>query len=210
VARFSAAPLIDEWSVEGLGNLSRRSSKEREDLKTSRQTTSRQKRASFDDEETNEEDFRVKNRRGDLVGYLSRLMGSGLPSATSDKRVGHERPLSARVGAAAAAADATPSFMRAGDANHFDELKENLVREIQNGTTRVPESQLRRMVDLTHAVDKAPWTADAATKVGRVHALFARLGVRHLCVTDDNGRRLEGVITRHDLIHVHRSAEGHA
>jgi len=34
--------------------------------------------------------------------------------------------------------------------------------------------------------------------------------VRHLCVTDDNGRRLEGVITRHDLIHVHRSAEGHA
>ena len=206
VARFSAAPLIDEWSVEGLGNLSRRSSKDREDLKTSRQTTSRRERAR-DDEERN--DFRVANRRGDLVGFLTRAMGSG-PRATSDPRRGHERPLSARVGAAAAAADATPSFMRAGDANHFDELKENLVREIQNGTVKVPESQLRRMVDLTHAVDKAPWTADAATKVGRVHALFARLGVRHLCVTDDNGRRLEGVITRHDLIHVHRSAEGHA
>ena len=118
--------------------------------------------------------------------------------------------MSARVGAAAAAADATPSLSRAGDANHFDELKENLVREIRDGAVRVPESQLRRMVDLTHAVDKAPWTADAATGLGRVHALFARLGVRHLCVTDDNGRRLAGVITRHDLIHVHRSAEGHA
>ena len=35
-ARFSAAPLIDEWSVEGLGNLSRRSSKDREDPKMSR------------------------------------------------------------------------------------------------------------------------------------------------------------------------------
>ena len=36
------------------------------------------------------------------------------------------------------------------------------------------------------------------------------MGVRHLCVVSDNGRRLEGIITRHDLIHVHRLAEeGH-
>ena len=206
-ARFSAAPLIDEWSVEGLGNLSRRSSKDQKDV-SKRHEHSRRVRVN-DDEATREEDVSNRERRGDFVGCVTRAMGS-VPRATSDTRKGHEPPLSARVGAAAAAADATPSFMRAGDANHFDELKENLVREIRDGTVKVPESQLRRMVDLTHAVDKAPWTADAATRLGRVHALFARLGVRHLCVTDDNGRRLEGVITRHDLIHVHRSAEGHA
>ena len=65
------------------------------------------------------------------------------------------------------------------------------------------------MVDLTHAVDKAPWCVDGNTRLGRVHALFARLGVRHLCVTTDWGNKLEGIITRHDLIRVHREAEGH-
>jgi chloride channel 7 len=65
------------------------------------------------------------------------------------------------------------------------------------------------MVDLTHAVDKAPWTVDAAMKLARVHALFSRLGVRHLCVTSRGGNKLEGIITRHDLIHVHRRAQEH-
>ena len=46
-------------------------------------------------------------------------------------------------------------------------------------------------------------------KVARVHALFHRLGVRHLCVVSDNGKKLEGIITRHDLIHVHRLATEH-
>ena len=56
----------------------------------------------------------------------------------------------------------------------------------------VPGTQLTRMVDLTHAVDKAPWTVDSCMKLARVHNLFARLGVRHLCVVSDNGREAGG------------------
>ena len=194
---------IDEWSVEGLGTPSRGSRESPNDPNDERET----------------------NAVRSLARRVFFACASSFPSAFSRGTRAHDErgdarkgpagnkkdpPLSRRVGAAAAAADATPSLSRAGDANHFDELKENLVREIRDGAVCVPESQLRRMVDLTHAVDKAPWTADAETRLGRVHALFARLGVRHLCVTDDNGRRLAGVITRHDLIHVHRSAEGHA
>ena len=117
--------------------------------------------------------------------------------------------VSDRVGAAAAAHDATPAAARADDENHFDELKESLVGEIRRGVKRVPAEQLWRMVDLTHAVDKAPWAVDAAMKLARVHALFARLGIRHLCITSRNGSVLEGIITRHDLIHVHRLAREH-
>ena len=118
----------------------------------------------------------------------------------------------ARVGAAAMRSGAQPAFERRGDENHFDELKEgtSIVNRLREGVMNVPSTQLSRMVDLTHAVDKAPWTVDSCMKLARVHALFARLGVRHLCVVSDNGRRLEGIITRHDLIHVHRLAEeGH-
>ena len=212
-ARFSARG-IDEWSVEGLG--------------TSSRGTKTSPRAFENDARSQTRAYADANdERGGPVGCVERtrlLRGCFFNGAarrllkTSDNATPNDqqkersgiRSVSARVGAAAAAADATPTPSRAGDANHFDELKENLVREIRDGAMMVPESQLRRMVDLTHAVDKAPWTADAATRLGRVHALFARLGVRHLCVTDDNGRRLAGVITRHDLIHVHRSAEGHA
>ena len=213
-AQFSARG-IDEWSVEGLGTLSR--------------GTTTRPRAFENDAASKERVYADANDEGGgpvgrvertrlLRGCSSaarRLLRTTLKNddATPDnhkKERSDIRSVSARVGAAAAAADATPTPSRAGDENHFDELKENLVREIRDGAMKVPESQLRRMVDLTHAVDKAPWTADAATRLGRVHALFARLGVRHLCVTDDNGRRLAGVITRHDLIHVHRSAEGHA
>ena len=111
------------------------------------------------------------------------------------------------VGAAAAAHGSSPAACRADDDNHFDELKEGLVGEIRRGVTRVPPEHLARMVDLAHAVDRAPWTVDAAMRLGRAHALFARLGVRHLCVTSESGKRLEGIITRHDLIHVARVAE---
>lgn len=213
-ARFSARG-IDEWSVEGLGTLSR--------------GTKTRPRA-FDNDAAKARVYADANdERGGPVGRVERtprllrgcsnaarrllkttLKNDNATPNDHQKERSDIRSVSARVGAAAAAADATPTPSRAGDENHFDELKENLVREIRDGAMKVPESQLRRMVDLTHAVDKAPWTADAATRLGRVHALFARLGVRHLCVTDDNGRRLAGVITRHDLIHVHRSAEGHA
>jgi chloride channel 7 len=47
------------------------------------------------------------------------------------------------------------------------------------------------MVDLSHALDPAPWTVDAAMKLARVHALFHRLGVRHLCVVSHSGNQLE-------------------
>lgn len=210
-ARFSARG-IDEWSVEGLGTLSR---------------GTKTRPCAFENDAAKARVYADANDEGTRrpVGCVERtrlLLGCSSAARrllkTSDNATPNDhqkersdiRSVSARVGAAAAAADATPTPSRAGDENHFDELKENLVREIRDGAMKVPESQLRRMVDLTHAVDKAPWTADAATRLGRVHALFARLGVRHLCVTDDNGRRLAGVITRHDLIHVHRSAEGHA
>jgi len=114
-----------------------------------------------------------------------------------------------RVGAAAARSGAHPAAERRGDENHFDELKEgtSIVDRLRRGVMNVPGEQLTRMVDLTHAVDKAPWTVDSCMKLARVHNLFARLGVRHLCVVSDNGQRLEGIITRHDLIHVHRLAE---
>lgn len=120
-----------------------------------------------------------------------------------------ESHISRKVLSTALDADAVPSHARAGDENHFDELKEGLVREIKNGHLQIRDFQKRRMVDLTHAVDKAPWCVDGNTRLGRVHALFARLGVRHLCVTTDWGNKLEGIITRHDLIRVHREAEGH-
>ena len=220
---------IDEWSVEGLGIPPRGAASgsgagaETRPFRAASENAVAEARDVDDDDPNDPNDPNdERETSGSLVRPVARALrvcafrraASGETRATTDarKRRSSERdpPLSARVGAAAAAADATPSLSRAGDANHFDELKENLVREIRDGAVRVPESQLRRMVDLTHAVDKAPWTADAATGLGRVHALFARLGVRHLCVTDDNGRRLAGVITRHDLIHVHRSAEGHA
>ena len=114
-----------------------------------------------------------------------------------------------RVGAAAARSGAHQVSSHRGDENHFDELKEgtSIVDRLRRGVMNVPGTQLTRMVDLTHAVDKAPWTVDSCMKLARVHNLFARLGVRHLCVVSDNGRRLEGIITRHDLIHVHRLAE---
>lgn len=210
-ARFSARG-IDEWSVEGLGTLSRGTKTRPRAFEND--ATKARVYADANDEGTRRPVGCVERTRL-LLGCSSaarRLLKTSDNATPNDhqKERSDIRSVSARVGAAAAAADATPTPSRAGDENHFDELKENLVREIRDGAMKVPESQLRRMVDLTHAVDKAPWTADAATRLGRVHALFARLGVRHLCVTDDNGRRLAGVITRHDLIHVHRSAEGHA
>ena len=210
-ARFSARG-IDEWSVEGLGTLSRGTKTRPRAFEND--AAKARVYADANDEGTRRPVGCVERTRL-LLGCSSaarRLLKTSDNATPNDhqKERSDIRSVSARVGAAAAAADATPTPSRAGDENHFDELKENLVREIRDGAMKVPESQLRRMVDLTHAVDKAPWTADAATRLGRVHALFARLGVRHLCVTDDNGRRLAGVITRHDLIHVHRSAEGHA
>ena len=122
---------------------------------------------------------------------------------------GDDDDVPTRVGAAAARSGAHPAAERRGDENHFDELKEgtSIVDRLRRGVMNVPGEQLTRMVDLTHAVDKAPWTVDSCMKLARVHNLFARLGVRHLCVVSDNGQRLEGIITRHDLIHVHRLAE---
>ena len=137
-----------------------------------------------------------------------RREGTSEAKAKTKAKMGAGR-VSDRVGAAAAAHDATPAAARADDENHFDELKESLVGEIRRGVKRVPAEQLSRMVDLTHAVDKAPWAVDAAMKLARVHALFARLGIRHLCITSQNGSVLEGIITRHDLIHVHRLAGEH-
>ena len=212
-ARFSARG-IDEWSVEGLGTLSRGTKTSPRAFENDARSQTRAY-ADANDERGGPVGCVERTRllRGCFFnGAARRLLKTSHDATPNDQQKERSgiHSVSARVGAAAAAADATPTPSRAGDANHFDELKENLVREIRDGAMMVPESQLRRMVDLTHAVDKAPWTADAATRLGRVHALFARLGVRHLCVTDDNGRRLAGVITRHDLIHVHRSAEGHA
>ena len=40
----------------------------------------------------------------------------------------------------------------------------------------VPGTQLTRMVDLTHAVDKAPWTVDSCMKLARVHNAVRQAG----------------------------------
>ena len=148
----------------------------------------------------------VESVRFHRRGGTSKARAKAKAKATATMDAGR---VADRVGAAAAAHDAKPAAARADDDNHFDELKEGLVGEIRRGVKRVPAEQLSRMVDLTHAVDKAPWAVDAAMKLARVHALFARLGIRHLCITSRNGSVLEGIITRHDLIHVHRLAGEH-
>ena len=126
-----------------------------------------------------------------------------------DDRHHHHESIRERVVSAAQRHAAKPTIAHADDANHFDELKEELLKEIRLGTRHVSNEHLARMVDLSHALDPAPWTVDRNAKVARVHALFSRLGVRHLCVVSDNGGKFEGIITRHDLIHVHRLAEEH-
>jgi chloride channel 7 len=206
---------IDKWSVEGLrgGSAARGSTSSRVSASAPTSRTS-----SLDARDDSIEHERHEwSEGGEFVRSVARWVAQSKLSKAKNRVFGcggvkrtRLETVAAKVTSAAAAADETPANTRADDENHFDELKEGLVREIRNGVKSVPESQLRRMVDLTHAVDKAPWTVDRNTRLGRVHALFARVGVRHLCVTTDGGNRLEGIITRHDLIHVHRMAEGHA
>ena len=74
-----------------------------------------------------------------------------------------------------------------GDANHFDELKENRARD-RDGPMMVLAAAAP-MADLTHAVDKVPWTRSHAR--ARARALRAA-GRVHLCVVDDNGRAGRG------------------
>ena len=217
-SRASSSPAIDEWSVENFRKSD--TSSPRFSGTSSRDLTTDAHAVLSDDDEHGASDLRAQKEGGEFLSVVARWVNAGDKKHTAGRTCGVGKKslyalnrksvsVSAKMTAAVMEADSVPTHARAGDENHFDELKEGLVREIRQGLKHVREPQLRRMVDLTHAVDKAPWCVDANTRLGRVHALFARLGVRHLCVTADGGGRLEGIITRHDLIRVHREAEGH-
>ena len=58
------------------------------------------------------------------------------------------------------------------------------------------------LVELGHYCDPVPHMVNANATVWHVYALFRQLGLRHLCVVDDDGD-VVGIITRQDLTREH-------
>lgn len=215
--RGKGAVIIDDWSVEGLDS----STTPRSQINSASSTAEHDAPSGGA-----ERSMSSHAREGEFMSTVAKWMnsysseGTGTSTGTGGirksffgpqltKKGVHVDSIPARVVSAAKRQAAKPATAHADDDNHFDELKEGLVKQIRQGVKHVSNEQLARMVDLSHALDPAPWTVDANMKLARVHALFHRLGVRHLCVVSNNGKKLEGIITRHDLIHVHRLATEH-
>ena len=206
----------DEWSVEGLDASTRGTQVPASSDTTSAQATpQRSQRTSMNDcdgkkpeEPQHGQSKSTRAKEGDFMKTVAQWMKTHITHANSAKAVpGAKSNLAERIGAAAERQAAAPATARPDDEHHFDELKEGLLKQIRMGAKHVSNDYLSRKVDLMHAIDKAPWTVHEDTKLARVHALFHRLGVRHMCVVSNFGKKFEGIITRHDLIHFCRLAE---
>ena len=89
---------------------------------------------------------------------------------------------------------------------NLNELKyEHFSTTLQSKRIVVPciedltENVKKRIVDLTPYVDKHPLTVHNEYPLVKVYTLFRSLGLRHLCVVDDDNK-VQGILTRKELM----------